>query len=160
MMPELNDQIEIVLKQITTFLPQIIPTLLLLSGMILSFFTDKIANIVLKRLKFQVSQTGDIGNFQLGKELAIIYIMSPIIVGIINLPAIYIIGVNVMLLLNVLFALQGTIVSFLILRTRTKGIVTWIILFILVLYLLLPLSILGVMDAFFNYRNRFKGRKL
>ena len=160
MMPELNDQIEIVQEQITIFLPQIIPTLLLLSGMVLSFLSDKIANIVLKRLEFQMPETGDIGNFQLGKQLAILYIMSPLILGFINIPGIYIIGVNIILFLNILFVFQGAIVLFRILRTRSKGFVTWIILSILVLYLSLALSILGVMDAFFNYRNRFKGQKL
>jgi len=160
MMPELSDQIEIIQNQMTIILPLIIPTLLLLSGMTLSFLSDRISKLVLHRLKFEVPQTGNIGRFQLGRMLAIIYIVSPIFVAILNHSVIYITVLNLMLLLNILFAFQGTIILFQLLRTRTKGIITWIILSILVLYLLFPLSILGVMDAFFNYRNRFKGKKL
>ena len=67
---------------------------------------------------------------------------------------------NVIMLLNTLFLLQGIVVAMSYFRSRNKrGFGTFIIIFALMSSFSMFISVLGVMDALFDYRERFAVKK-
>lgn len=135
---------------------EMMPTVLLLAGLISAFFTDKLAIFILKRLNLEVPATHNWQNYQLGIFLGLIYMLAQLIYGWFDLALLNIILLNVVLLLNVLFAIQGFIVLIMFFQSRLKhrvGVVLGIL--ILLLGLSTLLSLIGIMDALFNYRKRF-----
>lgn len=159
-MPEVSEQAELLQDMMNTRLPQMIPTLLLLSGMGISFVTDLIAQIILKRLRIEVPRFGNIRNLQLGSRLAMLYVLSQFAFILFTQPEIQFVLINLVLLLNVLFIVQGIVVLFSFFGSRRKGISIMITIFLILTNTTLVLSMLGVMDAMFDYRRRFKKREL
>ena len=155
-MPESNAQFAEMQNVMTTFIPQIMPTVILLTGIMISFFTDLIAQIILKRLRIENSNLGKIKDFQLGRLIAIIYLISQFGLLLIPTPEIQVILINIVLLLNILFIFQGIIVLFSFFKNRNKRVPITILIFLFLFNALITLSLLGVMDAMFDYRNRFK----
>lgn len=82
-------------------------------------------------------------------------VIGQLIKTVLSTPTVDYILINVMAIINVLYVLQGIIVVLLYFKSRSKiglGILT------VILMLLLGFSIfiemLGIMDAFFNYRDK------
>lgn len=159
-MPEAIESLQTLQTLLTMTIPQLMPTILLLMGIVSSFLTDMVATIVLKRLNFDIPKAGEIKNFQLGRILAIIYLVSQAAFIFTNQATLNVIFINLVTLLNLLFTFQGIIVLFAIFNIRHKGIAIAIIAFLFLTNATLALSLLGVMDAILDYRERFKKREL
>jgi len=159
MIPDLSRQVELTHNRMINVIPQVIPTLLLLVGVFLSFLSDAIAKVILKRLHYETPELGNIWNFQLGRPLAIAYLISQFMLAIITHPTINIILLNVLLLLDMLFIVQGIIVLITLLKKRIGGLGIGIALSLLLLTMPLFLPLIGIMDALFNYRNRINKEK-
>ena len=140
----------------TRIITQLLPTVLLLSGLLTSFLSDKLAVLIIKRLKLMNVPMTNWENYQLGTFLAAIYIISQLLLGLGIHPAFYTVLINMSLLLNILFAVQGFIVVNFFIKVkfnRSLGAIIAIVMFISGLSMVF--SMIGVMDALFNYRNRF-----
>lgn len=133
------------------------PTILILMGTMSVFLSDTVAILILKKLgisplKFKKQ---NIHNIQVGPTLIIVLVIGQLIKTVLSIPTVDYILINVMAIINMLYVLQGIIVILLYFKSRSKiglGILT------VILMLLLGFSIfiemLGIMDAFFNYRDK------
>ena len=160
MVPEAGSQFETLQNLMVTIVPKLMPTMLLLAGIAISFMSDLIAQLTLKRLRLEVTSFGDIRNFQLGRSLAMVYLGSQFGLLFINMTGIQVILLNIMLLLNVLFVVQGSIVLFSFFKKRNKTLPIFILVILFLFNATIALSMLGVMDALFDYRNRSKMQDL
>lgn len=133
------------------------PTIVILMGTMSVFLSDTVAILILKKLgisplKFKKQ---NIHNIQVGPTLIIVLVIGQLIKTVLSIPTVDYILINVMAIINMLYVLQGIIVILLYFKSRSKiglGILT------VILMLLLGFSIfiemLGIMDAFFNYRDK------
>lgn len=140
-------------------LNQSLPTMLLLAGLLSAFLSDKLASFMLKRLKINTIPAPKWENYQLGVVLAVIYMVAQLLYGRLPSAGVNLILINVALILNFLFAVQGFVIVRLFFQSRLKnrlGVVVPLVM--LIGGLSMMLSMLGVMDAAFNYRKRFLAR--
>jgi len=142
-----------------TVLTQALPTMLLLAGLFMAFLSDKLAVFIIRRLKISDIVSPKWENFQLGILLAILYMVGQLLYGRLPNPALNVVVVNIVLLLNLLFAVQGFVIVRLFFQSRLKdrlGLIVAVVM--LISGLTMILSMIGVMDAAFNYRKRFFAR--
>lgn len=138
----------------------LLPTILILVGLMSAFLSDKVATLVLRRMNFEVPKGEDIQGFQLGSKLAIILLVSQILVSFITNHTLSVILLNTVMLLNTLFLFQGAIVMMAYFKSRNqKGIGIVLLVFSLMSSLSMFISVLGISDALFNYRERFAIKK-
>lgn len=138
----------------------LLPTILILVGLMSAFLSDKVATLVLRRMNFDVPKGEDIQEFQLGSKLAIILLVSQILVSFITNHTLSVILLNTVMLLNTLFLFQGAIVMMAYFKSRNqKGIGIVLLVFSLMSSLSMFISVLGISDALFNYRERFAIKK-
>ena len=138
----------------------LLPTILILVGLMSAFLSDKVATLVLRRMNFEVQKGEDIQEFQLGSKLAIILLVSQILVSFITNHTLSVILLNTVMLLNTLFLFQGAIVMMAYFKSRNqKGIGIVLLVFSLMSSLSMFISVLGISDALFNYRERFAIKK-
>lgn len=138
----------------------LLPTILILVGLVSAFLSDKVATLVLRRMNFEVPKGEDIQEFQLGSKLAIILLVSQILVSFITNHTLSVILLNTVMLLNTLFLFQGAIVMMAYFKSRNqKGIGIVLLVFSLMSSLSMFISVLGISDALFNYRERFAIKK-
>lgn len=138
----------------------LLPTILILVGLMSAFLSDKVATLVLRRMNFEVPKGEDIQEFQLGSKLAIILLVSQILVSFITNHTLSVILLNTVMLLNTLFLFQGAIVMMAYFKSRNqKGIGIVLLVFSLMSSLSMFISVLGISDALFNYRERFAIKK-
>jgi uncharacterized protein YybS (DUF2232 family) len=132
------------------------PALLLLSGLGFNLVSDWLAKVVMKRLRLDYPKTESILKMQLGGTLAAVYTASFILMLLSILPAsLQLIGLNIYLLFNMLFSVQGIIVIIAYFKGRQRPKLA--IPFLIISFLTgvnAFFSILGVFDAFFNIRKR------
>lgn len=134
----------------------LLPTLLLLIGLLWAFLSDKLAMFILKRMNYELPSSGNIQKFQLGATLAVIYLGSQLMSLFISNHTINVILMNIIMLLNTLFLVQGLIVAMAYFKSRNqKGFGIFVIIFALMSSLSMFISVLGVTDALFDYRERF-----
>ncbi len=147
-------------NMMSTMITTLLPTLLILVGLASAFLSDMVATMVLKRMSHDVPKHGNIQNFQLGSKLAVILLLSQVAVMFISNHALNVILMNVIMLLNTLFLLQGVVVAMAYFKSRNQqrfGI--FIVVFALMSSLSMFISVLGVTDALFDYRGRFAVKK-
>lgn len=138
----------------------LLPTILILVGLMSAFLSDKVATLVLRRMNFEVPKGEDIQEFQLGSKLAIILLVTQILVSFITNHTLSVILLNTVMLLNTLFLFQGAIVMMAYFKSRNqKGIGIVLLVFSLMSSLSMFISVLGISDALFNYRERFAIKK-
>lgn len=138
----------------------LLPTILILVGLVSAFLSDKVATLVLRRMNFEVPKGEDVQEFQLGSKLAIILLVSQILVSFITNHTLSVILLNTVMLLNTLFLFQGAIVMMAYFKSRNqKGIGIVLLVFSLMSSLSMFISVLGISDALFNYRERFAIKK-
>lgn len=138
----------------------LLPTILILVGLMSAFLSDKVATLVLKRMNFDIPKGGDIERFQLGSKLAILLLASQILVGFISNHTLNIILMNTVMLLNTLFLFQGAVVVMAYFKSRNqKGLGIVLLVFSLMSSLSMFISVLGISDALFNYRERLMIKK-
>lgn len=138
----------------------LLPTILILVGLMSAFLSDKVATLVLRRMNFEVPKGEDVQEFQLGSKLAIILLVSQILVSFITNHTLSVILLNTVMLLNTLFLFQGAIVMMAYFKSRNqKGIGIVLLVFSLMSSLSMFISVLGISDALFNYRERFAIKK-
>ena len=138
----------------------LLPTILILVGLMSAFLSDKVATLVLRRMNFEVPKGEDIQEFQLGSKLAIILLVSHNLVSFITNHTLSVILLNTVMLLNTLFLFQGAIVMMAYFKSRNqKGIGIVLLVFSLMSSLSMFISVLGISDALFNYRERFAIKK-
>ena len=144
------------MSMVTTLLP----TLLLLIGLLWAFLSDKLAMFILKRMNYKLPSDGDIQKFQLGATLAVIYLGSQLLTLFISNHVINVILMNIIMLLNTLFLVQGLIVAISYFKSRNqKGFGIVVVIFALMSNLSMFISVLGVTDVFFDYREHFAVRR-
>ena len=125
-----------------------------------AFLSDTVATSVLKRMNYEVTRRGSIHRFQLGAKLAVTLLISQVAIVFIPNHALNVVLMNVIMLLNTLFLLQGIVVAMSYFRSCNKrGFGTFIIIFALMSSFSMFISVLGVMDALFDYRERFAVKK-
>ena len=138
----------------------LLPTILILVGLMSAFLSDKVATLVLRRMNFEVPKGEDVQECQLGSKLAIILLVSQILVSFITNHTLSVILLNTVMLLNTLFLFQGAIVMMAYFKSRNqKGIGIVLLVFSLMSSLSMFISVLGISDALFNYRERFAIKK-
>ena len=138
----------------------LLPTILILVGLMSAFLSEKVATLVLRRMNFEVPKGEDVQEFQLGSKLAIILLVSQILVSFITNHTLSVILLNTVMLLNTLFLFQGAIVMMAYFKSRNqKGIGIVLLVFSLMSSLSMFISVLGISDALFNYRERFAIKK-
>jgi len=138
----------------------LLPTILILVGLMSAFLSDKVATLVLKRMNFEVPKGEDIQGFQLGSKLAIVLLVSQILVSFTTNHTLNVILLNTVMLLNTLFLFQGAIVMMAYFKSRNqKGLGIALLVFSLMSSLSMFISVLGISDALFNYRERFAIKK-
>ena len=156
------EQLELSSEEATTLIEQmqlmiqmILPTAYLLYGLLQAFVCDKVASILSRRMNLPYSEVVEVKSFQLGKTLAIVLIIAQILMLFVNHATLSVVFVNIVFLLNFLFVIQGIIVIVSLFSQRNKKglgicLVTFATLFGAALYV----AMFGVMDAFYNYRER------
>lgn len=143
-------------QSMLTMFTTLLPTLLLLIGLLNAFVTDKISMFILKRMNYKLPTSGNIQKFQLGATLATVYIGSQFLSLFVSNHIINVILMNIIMLLNTLFLVQGLVVAMTYFKSRNqKGFGIFMILLALMSSLSMYISILGVTDAWFDYRERF-----
>lgn len=157
LMPEDSiSQLMMMQEMMQTFIPMLMPTLLLIMGGVEAFISDKIATQVLKRMKVQIPEIQPISEFQLGSKLAILLIISQLMMMFITHQGLTVIFLNVAMLLNTLFMIQGAIVAIQFFHSRNqKGLGVMLVVLAILSNLVTFISIIGMMDALFDYRKRF-----
>lgn len=147
-------------NMVSTMMTTLLPTILILMGLASAFLSDTVATSVLKRMNYEVTRRGSIHRFQLGAKLAVTLLISQVAIVFIPNHALNVVLMNVIMLLNTLFLLQGIVVAMSYFRSRNKrGFGTFIIIFALMSSFSMFISVLGVMDALFDYRERFAVKK-
>ena len=147
-------------NMVSTMMTTLLPTILILMGLASAFLSDTVATNVLKRMNYEVTRRGSIHRFQLGAKLAVTLLISQVAIVFIPNHAVNVVLMNVIMLLNTLFLLQGIVVAMSYFRSRNKrGFGTFIIIFALMSSFSMFISVLGVMDALFDYRERFAVKK-
>ncbi|MCL1949718.1 MAG: YybS family protein [Turicibacter sp.] len=138
---------------------QLMPAVLLLTGLLSVFFSDKLAVFMLKRLGVLEMTAASWSDFQLGSLLAVIYMAAQLLHTSLEIPVLNTVLLNIILLLAILFAIQGIVVVSLVFKARSMsriGVFVAVIMFLSGLSIIL--SMIGVMDALFNYRKRLNLR--
>lgn len=158
MMPEGSmDQLTSMQEMMQTFIPMLMPTLLLIMGGVGAFLSDKISTIVLKRMSLQTPDSQPVSEFQLGAKLAISLIIAQFAMAFIRNQGVTVILLNVVMLLNTLFMIQGIIVAIQFFKSRNqKGLGVMVVVFAILSNLVMFVSLIGMMDALFDYRKRFE----
>lgn len=143
-------------EMMQTFIPMIVPTGLILIGGLNAFVSDKIACVILKRMQLEIPKQQALGEFQLGAKLAIILMISQLAMAFITNHGLSVILLNIVILLNALFMVQGAIVTVQFFKSRNQnGFGIFIVVFALLSNLSMVVSLVGMMDALFDYRDRF-----
>lgn len=157
MLPEDSvNQLASMQQMMQTFIPMIMPTGLVLIGGVGAFLSDRITCMVLKRMKLEVPTRQAIGEFQLGAMLAVSLMVSQLALAFVSNHVLSVILLNVVMLLNVLFMIQGAIVAVQFFKSRNqKGFGILVVLFAFMSNLSMFVSLVGMMDALFDYRKRF-----
>lgn len=156
MTEESINQLTMMQEMMQTFIPMLMPTLLLIMGGVEAFISDKIAAQVLKRMNFSMPVTQPISEVKLGSKLAFLLILSQIMMLFVTHQVLTVILVNIAMLLNTLFMIQGAIVVIQFFQSRNqKSLGIMLVLFAMLSNLVMFISIIGMMDALFDYRKRF-----
>jgi len=143
-------------KMMQTVIPMIVPTGLILIGGLNAFVSDKIACVILKRMQLEIPKQQALGEFQLGAKLVIILMISQLAMLFITNHGLSVILLNIVILLNALFMVQGAIVTVQFFKSRNQnGFGIFIVVFALLSNLSMVVSLVGMMDALFDYRERF-----
>ena len=151
-----SDQLDSMQKMMQTFIPMIMPTGLILMGGFNAFVSDKIACVVLKRMQLEVPKQQALSEFQLGSKLAIILMISQLAIVFISNHGLSVILLNIVFLLNALFMVQGAIVAIQFFKSRNQnGFGILVVVFAFLSNLSMFVSLVGMMDALFDYRERF-----
>ena len=144
----------------TTMMTTLLPTILILVGLASAYLSDTVATFVLRRMKVRDIKRANIQDFQLGATLAVILLLSQLALIFVHHHAINVILVNIIMFLNLLFLVQGIIVMLSFFKARNqKGIGVLVVVFALISSLSMIISMLGIMDALFDYRERFVIKK-
>ncbi|MGL4338791.1 MAG: DUF2232 domain-containing protein [Turicibacter sp.] len=145
-----------IFEPMLTFIPLLMPTFLLIIGGVNSIIIDKVGCMLVNRMKLAEIRSQIFADFQLGSMLAIILIVSNFASIFIKNQGLSVILLNIMILLNLLFMVQGFIViSGFFKQRKQKGLGMAVIVFALFSNLSLFVSMIGMMDALFDYRSRF-----
>ena len=151
-----TEQFDSMQKMMQTFIPMIMPTGLILMGGLNAFVSDKIACVILKRMKLEIPKREALGEFQLGAKLAIILMISQLAMTFITNYGLSVILLNIVFLLNALFMIQGAIVAIQFFKSRNQnGLGILVVVFAFLSNLSMFVSLVGMMDALFDYRERF-----
>lgn len=144
-------------EMMQTVIPMVMPTLLLIMGAIQAFLSDKVSTLVLKRMHLQTPVSQPISEFQLGAKLAILLIISQFAMAFVRNSGVTVVLLNVVMLLNTLFMIQGIIVAIQFFKSRNqKGLGIMVVVFAILSNLVMFVSLIGMMDALFDYRKRFE----
>lgn len=137
-------------------LSDMLPAILLISGFITVFLTDKLAVFIMKRLRLEVPSMKKWESFQLGIVLAVTFLIGQLASHLDFSPVLRVVVFNLVLVLNLLFAVQGLVVIAAIFKSRGKARIGFIIgVLMFITGFVSVLSMVGVMDTLFNYRKRF-----
>lgn len=150
------DQFDSMQEMMQTFIPMIVPTGLILIGGLNAFVSDKIACVILKRMQLEIPNRQALSEFQLGAKLAVILMISQLAMAFITNHGLSVILLNIVILLNALFMIQGAIVAIQFFKSRNQnGFGIFIVVFAFLSNLSMFVSLVGMMDALFDYRERF-----
>lgn len=147
-------------NMVSTMMTTLLPTILILMGLAEAFLSDMVATNVLRRMNYEVPRRGNIHSLQLGAKLAVILLISQVAILFTSNHVLNVVLMNIVVLLNMLFLLQGIVVAMSYFRFRNqRGFGIFIIIFALMSSFSMFISVLGLMDALFNYRERFSVKK-
>ncbi len=143
------------LEQMQMLLKMLIPTILLLQGLMLVFITDRLTSVILKRMNMDDEHVNSFKAFQLGKPLAMTFLITQLVGVFITNTTLTVIVVNIIMLLTILFMVQGIIVINLLCRARgKKGLGIALTILAMISGMNIFIVMFGVADALFNYRQR------
>lgn len=137
----------------------LIPSIMVLVGMFLTFINHVVARPILKRLKHDVPRMGPFSEFQLPRIILWFYLIS-ILLSFIQFPDgsfMFMAINNVAFLLQILILLQGFAVIFSFFKQKKMPIFIPIVLMFFSFFIPLLLQIvriLGIIDLGFNLRRR------
>lgn len=157
MLPEENvSQLATMQQMMQTFVPMIMPTILVVTGGIGVYLSDRISRVILKRMNLEEPKGQAIGEFQLGSVMAVVLMVTQLSLGLIGNTGVSVILLNVVMLLNVLFMIQGAVVAIQFFKSRNqKGFGIFVVILAFISNLSMIVSLVGMMDALFDYRKRF-----
>lgn len=149
-------QLSTMQEMMQTFIPMIMPTILVVVGGIGVYLSDKLACVILNRMNLEGPKGQAIGEFQLGSVIAIVLMMAQLSLGLVKNTGLSVILLNVVMLLNVLFMFQGAIVAIQFFKSRNqKEFGIFVVILAFMSNLSMFVSLVGMMDALFDYRKRF-----
>lgn len=149
-------QLSTMQEMMQTFIPMIMPTILVVVGGIGVYLSDKLACVILNRMNLEGPKGQAIGEFQLGSVIAIVLMIAQLSLGLVKNTGLSVILLNVVMLLKVLFMFQGAIVAIQFFKSRNqKGFGIFVVILAFMSNLSMFVSLVGMMDALFDYRKRF-----
>ncbi|HAX73903.1 MAG TPA: DUF2232 domain-containing protein [Firmicutes bacterium] len=143
-------------ESIPSIISMLMPTLLIFVGGVSAFISEKLGTVVLKRMNIAEIKSEPLSEFQLGTMPVVVLFICNLLAMFISNESLQVVFINVMVLLNLLFLIQGFVLIYSFFKARSqKGLAIVIMVFALLSNLSLIVSMLGMMDAVFNYRSRF-----
>ncbi|MDG4657567.1 YybS family protein [Ectobacillus antri] len=150
------------LKDMPALLGYIMPSMVVLGGFMMSWFTILIAGPILKRLRFQVPAWPPFRDLRLPKSIVIYYVIFILIAAFVKIETgsyLYMAVLNINIIFPLLMALQGF--SFLAFLFHSKGYPKGVLIFVCILVLFVPIlfslvTFLGIIDLGFSLRRYIK----
>ena len=145
------------IEQMKLMMQMLVPTILLLIGLLQVVVSDKLSTMILKRMAIELPKTGSLKEFQLGKPLAITLLVAQVAALFVTNTGLTVIILNIVMLLSILFIVQGIIFVHSVFEARNqKGLGIVLIVFTMMSGLMIIMSICGLADALFDYRKKMK----
>ncbi|MFZ3590498.1 YybS family protein [Bacillus sp. DJP31] len=154
----------VLMEETLQLIPLLLPTIIVLTGIIFALITQIFSTLILKRLGFQIEKWPPIREIQLPKSIIWYYLISMIfmIIPLDKDSFLFLAVLNLHQIMQLLMVLQG--ISFIFYycyhKNISKGIpITIAIVSLLFQPLLYIVRIIGIIDLGFNLRNKVEQKK-
>ena len=155
-----TDQFEMMYQSIE-LISYIVPSAMVVTGVVLAFVSQFFANQILKRFKYEVKSLPPIRNWSFPKSLLWYYLIVTIIfmTGPEQGTILFIITINLFKVLEIIMTIQGFSFIFFYFHINKRTLTMPVVIVIISLFmpfLLNIIRILGIIDLGFNLRKRMK----
>ncbi len=157
-----EDQVASLFEQLE-FVKYLIPSMLIIGAIFFAMITQLIANLILKRLKYEVSPWKPFHEWSLPKSLIFYYLIVLILalIGLEEGTTLFLLVANLQLLLENAMILQGFTVIYAFSKIKGWKLVVPILITVGSFLLMFPLQLvklLGIFDLGLNLRSRMKSK--
>lgn len=158
-LPTVNEeQLDILFKQLD-LMTYLVPSMLIMGGLLFAFFTQLLAGFMLKRLQYDVKRWKPFSEWSFPKSL-IFYYLIVLILGLVGLEegsTMFVLVANLEVLLGNAMVIQGFTVIFAFSKMKQWSTAVPVLITIGSFFLLFPLQLvklLGILDLGLNLRSR------